>query len=296
MTSEPFARLHDDDRIVDAGLAARLLARQFPALADAGPLRPVTGGTDNAIWQAGTILLRFPRTPGAGRNVRVEAGWLPRLTDLPLAVPEVVGLGEPDGSYPYPWLVLRRLDGEDAATLPPEDDEAAGRTLAAFVAALRARAAAGAPPMPESGRLAPRDVFTRQMIARFPAKERSAVGALWDRALTLPEWKGTGVLLHRDLHPLNLLTRGGRLAAVIDWGSLCAGDPAHDLICAWTVLGERGRSAFRRALDPDPAEWARGRALAASKAIMAIPYYSRTNPRFAAAMRRTLGHVMSDER
>ena len=36
--------------------------------------------------------------------------------------------------------------------------------------------------------------------------------------------------------PTNLVTRGGTLAAVIDFGDLTAGDPATDLAAAWLVF------------------------------------------------------------
>ncbi len=42
--------------------------------------------------------------------------------------------------------------------------------------------------------------------------------------------------LHGDLHPRNVITSNGRITAVIDWGDLCAGDPATDLAAAWLFL------------------------------------------------------------
>ena len=41
--------------------------------------------------------------------------------------------------------------------------------------------------------------------------------------------------VHGDLLPGNLLVVEGRLAAVIDFGALNAGDPACDLQPAWNV-------------------------------------------------------------
>jgi aminoglycoside phosphotransferase (APT) family kinase protein len=53
--------------------------------------------------------------------------------------------------------------------------------------------------------------------------------------------------LHGDPHPLNLVVRDGQLAAVIDFGDLCAGDPASDLSAAWIVIPTDARDAFRDA-------------------------------------------------
>jgi Phosphotransferase enzyme family len=53
------------------------------------------------------------------------------------------------------------------------------------------------------------------------------------------------VWIHTDLLRPNLLVAGGRLGAVIDFGGVGAGDPAADLIVAWSVFGPAGRAAFR---------------------------------------------------
>ncbi len=42
--------------------------------------------------------------------------------------------------------------------------------------------------------------------------------------------------LHGDLHPANAVVADGTLAGVIDFGELCAGDPAADLAAAWLLL------------------------------------------------------------
>jgi aminoglycoside phosphotransferase (APT) family kinase protein len=63
--------------------------------------------------------------------------------------------------------------------------------------------------------------------------------------------------LHGDLHPSNLLTRSGKLTAVLDFGDLTAGDPATDLAIAWLMFDKTGRARFRGELDYDDATWQR---------------------------------------
>lgn len=62
--------------------------------------------------------------------------------------------------------------------------------------------------------------------------------------------------------------RGGRLAAVLDFGTCGVGDPACDLVVAWTLFSSRSRAAFRAGLDLDADTWARGRGWALWKALI----------------------------
>ena len=101
-------------------------------------------------------------------------------------------------------------------------------------------------------------------------------------------------MIHGDLQPANLLVRNGRLSAVIDFGCLGAGDPACDLMAAWTFLPSPARYAFRAATGADDAAWARGRGWALSFGLIALPYYESTNPALAAIARRTIDEVLTE--
>jgi aminoglycoside phosphotransferase (APT) family kinase protein len=57
-------------------------------------------------------------------------------------------------------------------------------------------------------------------------------------------WQGPPVWLHADLHPANVVVSGGMLAGVLDFGELCAGDPATDLAAAWVLLPADTASRF----------------------------------------------------
>ena len=113
------------------------------------------------------------------------------------------------------------------------------------------------------------------------------------RAREAPEWSGTPAWIHADLLRPNLLVAGGRVAAVLDFGGAGAGDPAADVIAAWSVFGPNGRAAFRRALDVDDDTWLRARGYALHQAAMIIPYYRETNPEFAALAKRTVLEILA---
>ncbi len=87
---------------------------------------------------------------------------------------------------------------------------------------------------------------------------------------------------------------GGRLSAVIDFGSAGVGDPAADVIAAWSVFGAAGRDTFRAALAVDDSTWNRARGFALHQAAAIIPYYLQTNPAFAAMAKRTVEQVIED--
>lgn len=97
-----------------------------------------------------------------------------------------------------------------------------------------------------------------------------------------------------DLLRPNLLVRNGRLAAVLDFGGVGAGDPAADVVPAWSVFGPAGRAAYRRALGVDEDTWQRACGYALHQAALIIPYYASTNPAFAEQARRTVGEVVGD--
>jgi aminoglycoside phosphotransferase (APT) family kinase protein len=74
--------------------------------------------------------------------------------------------------------------------------------------------------------------------------------------------------VHGDLHPANVVVSGGSLCGVIDFGELCAGDPATDLSAAWLVLPAGSASRFFDAYGgADDATIRRARGWAALRAL-----------------------------
>ncbi len=82
---------------------------------------------------------------------------------------------------------------------------------------------------------------------------------------------------------------------MIDFGGAGVGDPAADVIAAWSVFGPAGRTAFRAALGVDDGTWSRARGYALHQAAMIIPYYAETNPGLVAQARRTVAQVLADQ-
>jgi aminoglycoside phosphotransferase (APT) family kinase protein len=210
------------------------------------------------------------------------------------ADPEPFAHGHPERSYPFAWAIYRWIDGQPYADALVGDERAAARELAQFVAELRRVAPVGAP---RGGRrpLRELDAVTRAAIrSAADAIDSDAATAAWELALQAPAWNGTPVWIHTDLLRSNVLVRDGRLRAVIDFGGAGVGDPAADVIAAWSVLGPTGRGVFRDALDVDDGTWERARGFALHQAALIIPYYRETNPGFVAPAKRTVEEILAD--
>lgn len=294
--------MHADQLSIDDGLARRLVDSQFPAYAALPLTRVNSTGTANAMFRLGQDLaLRLPLQPGKAQQVEKEQTWLPRLAPtLPLAVPEPVAQGRPTGDYPSPWSINRWLPGEVAAPATLTDLERAAARLGDFVVRLRKLDTHGAPRPGAHNffrgvHLATRDASTRAALERCEGLLdcRTAEEA-WDAALRVPAWMGPARWIHGDLTPANLLATEGLLSGVIDWGGLGAGDPATDLLPAWNLFTGTSRQVFREAAGLDDHAWARGRGLALSIGLVALPYYLESNPAMATWARGMIDAVLAD--
>lgn len=293
--------MHANEVHTDTRLVRRLLATQFPLWADL-PLTPVpSAGTDNALYQLGSgMVVRLPRIEWAVGQAEKERRWLPQLAPhLPLAIPEQLAMGEPDAGYPWPWSIYRWLPGESAALERLHDPCQAAVQLARFVTALWQVDATDGPSAAEhnlrGAPLALRDKPTRKAIAALAGIiDTGKATAVWEAALAAPAWEGEPVWFHGDLLSGNVLVEQGRPSAVIDFGGLAVGDPACDLMIAWSLFSGVSREVFRAETAVDEATWLRGRGCALSQAVIFIPYYWHTNPIGVKYARRMLDELLAE--
>jgi aminoglycoside phosphotransferase (APT) family kinase protein len=206
-------------------------------------------------------------------------------------------MGHPTGRYPFEWSVYEWLPGENANDTIADLDGAAA-DLAKFIRALQQVETAGAPPRSPGARGAPLaelDESVRESIEQLGTRiDSDAALRSWEESLHSPAWERKEVWVHGDLLPGNLLVVGGRLSAVIDWGSLNVGDPACDLQPAWNMFDGDSRNRFRAELGVDGATWLRGRGWALAQAVWALPYYWDTNPGMIRQASHALAQVLAD--
>jgi aminoglycoside phosphotransferase (APT) family kinase protein len=290
-------KMHAEEVDIDASVVGGLLAAQFPQWADL-PIEPVpSDGTVNAIYRLGEdMCVRLPRVEWWAADLETEIQWLPKLArHLPLAIPEPLAKGNPDEAYPLHWAVYRWLPGEPWAADRVRDVGEAAADLAKFVAALQRVDPTGGPPSGRSKPLVMRDAETRAAIESVQGiVDTDLATAAWEGALRAPPWDGVPVWTHGDLLPPNVLVDHGRVTAVIDFGVVGLGDPACDVIAAWSILSDDARDIFRAALHVGDGTWDRGRGWALSIGLLIIPYYLDTNPPLVAMATRMVDEVLGD--
>jgi aminoglycoside phosphotransferase (APT) family kinase protein len=305
--------LHSDEIPIDAELVSLLVSRVMPAYADAPVRRLASSGSTNALFRLGEeLLVRLPRQPGGSQAIAKEAKWLPVLGPLlPVPVPQVVAVFDPDCGYPERWSVVRWIDGAHPVAVDPDTPvdprrEELAKNLATFLDALRQveipTVAVNNPDL-QSYRgepLATMDEGTRENIERCRSLgdfgfDLDAAEQMWVEAMKLPgaAERTTPRWLHSDLAAENLLVRDGALTAVLDFGGLAVGDPTVDLVVAWEVLDPPARELFRRQIGIDEASWLRGRAWALSLTLM-IWYYWTTMPQRRARCMAVGRNVLAD--
>ncbi len=287
---------------IDADLVERLVRAQFPQWSDLPVSAVEPGGWDNRTFRLGdTLSVRLPSAERYVAQVAKEHAWLPRLAPhLSVTIPLPVARGEPGEGYPWPWSVYRWIEGETARVERIDDLDRFARSVAGFLEALHRIDARDGPPagahnFHRGGDLAVYDSQTRAAIAALAGRiDDAAAGELWSTAVG-SRWQAAPVWVHGDIAHGNLLVRDGRLCAVIDFGSSAVGDPACDLVIAWTMFSGANRAAFRAALPFDGDTWARARGWALWKAVITVAGIDG-NQREAEQWWRVIGDVLEEYR
>lgn len=288
---------------IDPSFVRELIAGQFPHWAQL-PVKPVVlGGWDNRTFHLGhDMTVRLPSAERYAAQVEKEQRWLPRLAwFLPLSIPVPLAMGDPALGYPWHWSIYRWLEGEVATIERIADLRQFALSLAEFLLALQRTDPAGGPgPGPHNfhrgGSLEIYNAQTHQAIRDLAETiDGDAATSAWAQALKT-SWGRPPVWIHGDVSAGNLLVTRGCLSAVIDFGSMGVGDPACDLVVAWTLFSGESRDAFRSALPFDPGIWSRGRGWALWKALITLAKHRGNDSLEATDARRVLDAVIADHK
>jgi len=287
--------------VIDASLARRLIDSQFPQWSHLPVAAVEFDGWDNRTFRLGPELtVRLPSGDWYAQQVDKEQQWLPVLApQLPLPIPTPVAKGEPGAGFPFPWSVYRWLQGELASKARIDDLPGFATALAGFLNAL-GRVDANGGPAPgqhnfyRGGALATYEEETHEAIDALGNEvPREAVERVWADAMTT-SWDREPVWFHGDVASGNLLVRDGRLAAVLDFGTSGVGDPACDMVIAWTFLTGSSRDRFRAELGVDAGTWSRGRGWALWKALITLVGHLERDASQAAVTRREIDRILME--
>lgn len=275
----------------------RLVEAQFPEWAGL----PVAGvprqGHDNRTFRLGSDLaVRLPSHERYVPGITKEDAVLPLLAaHLDLPVPAPVATGRPDDRFPFPWSVRRWLDGETPDRVAALDRTGLARDLGAALRDLQAVPTDGGP-------LGGAHSFHRgchpsayghevqeALVALDGRVDVEACRDIWRRA-TRSAWDADPVWVHGDVAAGNLLVAHGRLSALIDFGTCAVGDPACDLVIAWTFLDAHERAVFRDAVGLPDDVWERARGWALWKALVIVA--DPESPQYD-TQRRALAEVLA---
>ena len=291
-------KLHQNEIPIDADLVRNLVDNQFPEFA-ALPVSPLgASGSTNLLFRLGDeLLIRLPRQPGNGAAITKEQRWLPKIRQaLPVAVPEIVGVGDPAFGYTEKWAITGWLEGVHPAVAQPDlpassEPRALAVDLADLILAFReleiTDTAASDPDLRgyrgrallDYDRAFNRTIEKCRLINELDLDLDAAL-TIWSQSLKLPGASAPAAdcWFHSDLVAENMLLRGDRLSGVLDFGGLSVGDPTIDLHGAWELFDPVARERFRTRLGVDDAQWLRGRAWALAIALGALSYYWETMP------------------
>jgi len=259
---------------ITAELASQLVREQFAQWGHL-PVEPVLpGGHDNRTFRLGSHLaVRMPSHTRYEPQVEKEYRWLPYLAGhLSIPVTEPQAMGSPGAGYPLKWSVNRWLPGRPALYYTG-DKSALATDLASFLQSLwsipvNAGPLAGQHNFYRGGPLSVYDGETRQAIQVLEDPiDDGACRRIWEQALD-STWDQRPVWVHGDVAPGNLLLDQGKLCGVIDFGCMGVGDPACDLVMAWTYFQGSSRQRFMDALPVDASTWNRARGWALWKALI----------------------------
>jgi aminoglycoside phosphotransferase (APT) family kinase protein len=285
----PPAEVHLDDALVRA-----LLRAQHPDLADL-PIQLVATGWDNATYRLGEHLaVRLPRIEAAVGLLRNEQAWLPRLAPtLPVPVPAPVRVGEPGAEFGWPWSVVPWVAGRSAEHESLAADQAA--PFGEFLAAVHRPVPDGFPRNDYRGvPLAQVSDRVEERLHRLSTRDAAVpdgVRERWRVALAAPT-DTVETCVHGDLHPKNIVVDSGRLAAVLDWGDMTAGDRAVDLGAAWMLFPLEAHERLWRSYGP-VSESTMHRAIgwAVFFGVTLLDVGLENDPPFAEIGRRTLARI-----
>jgi len=295
--------MHEGQVELAAGEVASAIEAQFGDFAGLPVERVESAGTVVAPFRVGEhVVARLPLVPtdsdGARESVRGEQEHAVVLADLlDIAVPQLIGVGEPFEGYAGVWSLWTWLPGISLDRLAVSRDVRLATDLATVIGSIQSLRSGGRPwnGVGRGGSPLADTTWVRESIDRSAHLiDRGRATAVWERALSARPHIDPPLRIHGDPMPGNFLMNGGVLTGMVDVGIPAIGDPAADLQPAWVLFEEPARGTFVTAMGLDVAAQERGRGWAFEMAIGGLHYYEHTNPVFFSQALQTLERLLTE--
>jgi aminoglycoside phosphotransferase (APT) family kinase protein len=267
--------------ILTLDLPRKLIAEQFPEYVHLHITDIEKQGHDNRTYRLGPdMLIRMPISADYAEKVGIEQEILPKLAKyLSFSIPTPIKMGQPskDYPYPYPFSIYKYLPGKsiNLMMLTDYEKEQLAHDLVKFLKELQAISEVKGPAPGQHNwyrgdHVSVYDSGAHAQIAELDGIiDASQALALWEKACAT-KWKKQPVWIHGDFAIGNMLMDDRKLSAIIDFGSAAIGDPACDLVIAWTYLAGKSREIFIKNMDLDEDTWFRSKAWALWKATFEL--------------------------
>lgn len=288
--------------IINLDLARKLLYEQFPEYANLSVSDIEKQGHDNRTYRlGGEMLIRMPTDEVYALKVPKEQELLPKLAQhLSVSIPTPIEIGTPSQDYPYPFSIYKWLPGISINFLMLNTEEMAQLAfdLATFLKELQAITAVNGPGPGQHNwwrgdHVSIYDQGAREQIAKLAGIiDANKAISLWELAC-VTQWNKPPVWVHGDFAIGNILMLESKLSAVIDFGGIAVGDPACDLVIAWTYLSGEARDIFINEMDLDEDTWLRARAWALWKATYELCQIEDQNSPEANLQKNIIGEVIN---
>lgn len=286
---------------ININLARTIITEQFPQFSNLQITDVAKQGHDNRTYRLGPdMLIRIPTAQSYALKVPKEHELLPQLAKhLSISIPTPIAMGKPSTYYPYPFSIYKWLPGKsiNLLTLNEQEKEFLALDLAKFLKELQAISDILGPKPGQHNwwrgdHISVYDQGAREQIAQLANIINSAAAIdLWDQALCT-KWSNTPVWIHGDFAIGNILMLNGKLSSIIDFGGCAIGDPACDIVIAWTYLSGKARDIFLQEMALDADTLLRARAWALWKATFELCQIKDKNNPQALNQRRIINDVL----
>ena len=269
---------------ISTSTAVDLIAEQFPEFSYLDIKAAELSGHDNRSFRLGkNMLIRLPSAEAYALKVAQEQKHLPILSKyLSSSIPTPIKLGKPSKNYPWNWSIYQWIEGTSLNIAPQKNLnlERIALDLANFINELHTINLNDISTMSNllSGK---HNFFRGSHPSVYDLETRSAIQslkgfidsdkatAIWERALE-SKWSKAPVWVHGDIASGNILIKEQKITAIIDFGSMGLGDPACDLVMAWTFFHNASKSTFIKHVKADNDTWSRAKGWALWKALITI--------------------------